>query len=171
MSHLFSIFFLNWLTFPSVSVAVAHVHFLKMCLIYTMLKHNRKEKLDTSVCSKHDSLSSGFFLFIFFFFNSLFSAKRSVLQWVLTAVGRCVCVWDWIKNKLHCLLQREYTVFIVIKEHISQCTDAAHMFLWKFIVHRIMNIPIHINNLGKKAGLGFVFLQIHLPQTLNIPFM
>lgn len=91
-----------------------------------MMKHNRKEKLDTSVCSKHDSLSSG-----------------------------------------------HSTVFIVIKEYVSQCHDAAHMFLCKFIAHRIMNILMHINNVGKKkkAGLCFVFLQIHLPQTLNIPFM
>lgn len=86
-----------------------------------MMKHNRKEKLDTSVCSKHDSLSSG-----------------------------------------------HSTVFIVIKEYVSQCHDAAHMFLCKFIAHRIMNILMHINNVGKKKKSRFVFC--FLTNTLTADF-
>lgn len=59
--------FLTGLCFQ-VSLSLPHMHiFKKMCLICTMMRHNRKEKLDTSVCSKHDSLSSGFFLFIYLF--------------------------------------------------------------------------------------------------------
>lgn len=59
--------FLTGLCFQ-VSLSLPHMHiFKKMCLICTMMRHNRKEKLDTSVCSKHDSLSSGFFLVIYLF--------------------------------------------------------------------------------------------------------
>lgn len=60
-------------------------------------------------------------------------------------------------------------MFIVIKEHVSQCHDAAHMFLWKFIAHRIMNILIHINNVGKKSRFVFCFLTNTLTTDFKYP--